>query len=274
MKQSAVVFLLLIFISACNNNSTNTNNITDDNANPPPPIINFSIVKVYPHDTSSYTQGLEWYNNSLYEGTGNYAHSKLLKTDLASGKILQQVKTSADSTVFGEGITVFNNKIYELTWQTHKVYVYDLNTFKKINEFNWPFEGWGLTTNGKELIVSTGSSNLYFVDPQNFKILRQVNVTDNNGPVSFLNELEYVNGFIYANIYETDYIVKINPENGNVAGKIDCSNLLQKSGVNYNSGNYSANTGYVLNGIAYDSTKQSFYITGKMWPALFEIKLN
>ncbi len=185
MRQSAIFFLLLIFISACNNKPTN--NITDDNANPPPPIINFSIVKVYPHDTSSYTQGLEWYKNSLYEGTGNYSHSKLLKTDLASGKILQQIKTSPDSTVFGEGITVFNNKIYELTWQTHKVYVYDLNTFKKINEFNWPFEGWGLTTNGKELIVSTGSSNLYFVDPENFKILRQINVTDNNGPVSFLN---------------------------------------------------------------------------------------
>ncbi|HEY2727723.1 MAG TPA: glutaminyl-peptide cyclotransferase, partial [Parafilimonas sp.] len=137
MKQSALFFLILIFISACNNNSTN--NITDDNANPPPPAINFSIVKVYPHDTSSYTQGLQWYNNNLYEGTGNYAHSKLLKTDLASGKILQQIKTSADSTVFGEGITVFNNKIYELTWQTHKVYVYDLNTFKKLNEFTWPF---------------------------------------------------------------------------------------------------------------------------------------
>jgi glutamine cyclotransferase len=272
MKQSAVFCLLLIFISACNNSSTNTT--TDDNANPPPPMISFSIVKVYPHDTSSYTQGLQWYNNNLYEGTGDYTHSKLLKTDLASGKILQQIKTSTDSTVFGEGITVFNNKIYELTWKTHKVYVYDINTFKKINEFDWPFEGWGLTNNGKELIVSTGSSILYFVDPENFKILRQVNVTDNNGPVSALNELEYVNGFIYANIYETDYIVKINPENGNIAGKIDCSNLLQKSGVNYNSSNYSANTGYVLNGIAYDSAKQSFYITGKMWPALFEIKLN
>ena len=125
-------------------------------------------------------------------------------------------------------------KYMSLHGKTHKVNVYDLNTLKKINEFKWPFEGWGLTTNGKELIVSTGSSNIYFVDPENFKILRQVNVTDNNGPVSFLNELEYVNGFIYANIYETDYIVKINPENGNVTGKIDCSNLLQKSGINYN----------------------------------------
>ena len=272
MKQIALFFLLLIFISACKNNSTN--NITEDNSNPPPPMINFAIVKIYPHDTSSYTQGLQWYNNNLYEGTGDYAHSKLLKTDLTTGKILQQVKTSSDSTVFGEGITVFNNKIYELTWKTQKVYVYDLTTFKKISEFNWPFEGWGLTTNGKELIVSSGSSNIYFVNPENFKILKQINVTDNNGPVSLLNELEYVNGFIYANIYETDYIVKINSETGNVVGKIDCSNLLQKSGMNINAANYSVNTGDVLNGIAYDSAKQSFYVTGKTWPALFEIKLN
>ena len=137
MKQFALFFSLLILISACKNNSTN--NITEDNSNPPPPMINFSIVKVYPHDTSSYTQGLQWYNNNLYEGTGDYQHSKLLKTDLATGKILQQIKTSSDSAVFGEGITIFNNKIYELTWKTQKVYVYDLNTFKKINEFDWPF---------------------------------------------------------------------------------------------------------------------------------------
>ena len=210
---------LLLFIFSCNNKSNN--DVATDNGNPPPPAINFSIVKVYPHDTSSYTQGLQWYNNNLYEGTGNYDHSKLLKTDLASGKILQQIKTSVDPNVFGEGITVLNNKIYELTWKTNKVYVYDLNTFKKINEFTWPFEGWGLTSNNKELILSSGSSNLYFINPDNFKILRQVNVTDNNGPVSMLNELEYVHGYVYANIYESDYIIKIDPENGKVTGKLD-----------------------------------------------------
>ncbi len=152
--------------------------------------------------------------------------------------------------------------------------MYNLNDFKKTTQFNWPFEGWGLTNNGKELIASTGSSNLYFIDPNTFKILRQVNVTDNNGPVSNINELEYVKGFVYANVYETDNIIKINPGTGNVAGRLDCSNLLSKSGMSYNSSEYSSNTGYVLNGIAYDSTKNNFYITGKQWPALFEIKLN
>lgn len=272
MKQYFLFLCLLACIFSCNNKPDKVT--TDDNSNPPPPLINYSLIKVYPHDTSSYTQGLQLYNNTLYEGTGNYAHSKVLKTDLTSGKILQQIKTSTDSTVFGEGITVFNNKIYELTWQTKKVYVYDLKTFKKINEFDWPFEGWGLTNNGKELIISTGSSNLYFVDPNSFKILRQISVTDNNGPVSMLNELEYVNGFIYSNIYESNYIAKIDPGTGNVVGKLDCSNILFKSGMTFNPAKYAAGTEYVLNGIAYDSTKNSFYITGKQWPALFEIKLN
>ncbi len=274
MKRYITAFLLIVSLIACNNNKPDNNATTNDNSNPPPLLISYSIVKVYPHDTSSYTQGLQWYNNVFYEGTGDYQNSKLLKTDLASGKILQHIKISGDSSVFGEGITVFNNKIYELTWKTHKVNVYDLNTFKKVNEFDWAFEGWGLTNNGKELIVSTGSSNLYFVEPNNFKILRQVSVTDNNGPVSMLNELEYVNGFVYSNIYETDNIIKINPETGNVVGKIDCSNILAKSGMSYNPSEYSETTGYVLNGIAYDSSKNNFYITGKQWPALFEIKLN
>lgn len=270
MKQVAVFFLLMIFISACNNNQTN--NITADNANPPPPIINFSIVKVYPHDTSSYTQGLQWINNSLYESTGNFGHSKIAEVNIETGKPVKQQKI--DSAQFGEGIVILNDTLYELTWKNNIVHVYNAKNFKKIKDIKWPFEGWGITTNGKELIISTGSSNIYFADPQSFKIIRQINVTDNNGPVSALNELEYVNGFIYANIYETNYIVKIDPETGNVTGKIDFTNLLQKSGMNYNANNYPGNNGNFLNGIAYDSAKKSFYITGKMWPALFEIKLN
>lgn len=273
MRYFFSIAILLLLIYSCNNKPTNIT-VNDDNSNPPPPAINYSIVKVYPHDTSSYTQGLELYDNVLYEGTGNYSHSKLLKTDLATGKILEQVKTSPDSTVFGEGITIFNNKIYELTWQAHKVYVYDLSTLKKIKEFDWPFEGWGLTHNDKDLILSDGSSKLYFINPETFKILNQINVTDNNGPVSMLNELEYVNGFIYANVYESNNILKIDPETGVVKGRLDCSNILLKSGMNINADNYSINTGYVLNGIAYDSAKNAFYITGKQWPALFEIKLN
>jgi len=268
-KTSSTIFLLLLF-AACNNNNSHPD--IEDNSNPPPPVINYSIVKVYPHDTSSYTQGLQWANNSLYEGTGNYGNSKLLREDISDGKRLKEIKL--EKNFFGEGITIMNNKIYQLTWKENKVFVYDAASFKKLNELVWPYEGWGMTNNGKEIIVSTGSSNLYFVDPQNFKILRQVGVSDNYGPAASLNELEYVNGFIYANQYETDYILKINPETGKVEGKLDCTNLLAQSGMNYNPGAYTVNTGYVLNGIAYDSAKKSFFITGKMWPAMFEIKLN
>lgn len=237
-----------------------------------PPAIQYNVIKVYPHDTSSYTQGLIWYNNTLYEGTGLKEKSKLLKVDLNTGKQNQQLKL--DNKYFGEGITILNNKIYQLTWQEHKVFVYDLNTFKKVQEFEWPYDGWGLTNNGKDLIVSTGGNNLYFVDPATFKILKTVSVSNNYGPVSDINELEYVNGFVYANIYETDDIIKINPETGAVVGKLDLTDILSKNGVVYNREQIGPNTGNVLNGIAFDSAKNSFYITGKCWPALFEIKLN
>jgi glutamine cyclotransferase len=214
---------------------------------------------------------LQWKNNSLYESGGNYGSSKLFQSSL-DGKTLKSVKLTKE--YFGEGITVLNNRIYQLTWKESKVFVYDASTFKKINELTWPHDGWGMTNDGKNIIISTGSSILYFVDPENFKILNQISVTDNYGPVSLVNELEYVNNFIYANVYETDFILKIDPETGNVVGKLDLSGLLQKSGMQYNAQNYPGTNGNVLNGIAYDSVKNSFFVTGKMWPALFEIKLN
>jgi len=261
---------LLFFVSACNNNQPN-NTTVENNNNPAPPVINYTVVKVYPHDTSSYTEGLEWRNNSLYESGGNYGSSKLFQTTL-EGKTLQSL--SVPKEYFGEGITVLNNKIYQLTWKENKVFVYDASTFKKINELSWPYEGWGMTNDGKHIIVSTGSSILYFVDPENFRILNQVSVANNYGPVSSVNELEYVNNFIYANVYETNYILKIDPQTGSVVGQVDLTGLLQKSGMQYNLQKYEPNNGNVLNGIAYDSLKSSFYVTGKMWPALFEIKLN
>ncbi len=257
--------------SACNSDKTNNDTTVEDNSNPAPPLVNYSVVKVYPHDTSSYTEGLEWINNNLYESGGNYGKSKLFSSRL-DGSGIKSIALSKE--YFGEGITVLNNKIYQLTYREHKVFVYDATTLKKINELNWPHEGWGMTNNGKNIIISTGSSNLYFVEPETFKILNQVSVTDNYGPVSSVNELEYVNNYIYANVYETDFVIKIDPQTGNVVGRIDLSGLLQKSGMKYNPQNYTNASGNVLNGIAYDSAKNSFYVTGKMWPALFEIKLN
>ena len=270
MNFTRFCFCLLFIFSACNTNQPAGDDVTDTE-NPPPPFISYSVVKVYPHDTTSYTEGLELVNNTLYESGGNYGASKLVQKTL-DGKIEKSIPLTKQ--YFGEGITILNNKLYQLTWNEHKVFVYDASTLNKINELSWPYEGWGMTNNGKHLLISTGSSNIYYVDPETFKILNQVSVSDNYGPVSNVNELEYVNGVIYANVYQTDLVLKIDPKTGNVLGKIDLSGLLQKSGMNYNVQNYPGANGNVLNGIAYDSTKKVFYITGKMWPAMFEIKLN
>jgi glutamine cyclotransferase len=256
--------LVFIFVVACNGNK-DENAETTENTTPPPPSIGYSILNVFPHDTSSYTQGLEFHNNELYEGTGLEEKSHLMKMDLATGKAKQKI---AIPKVFGEGITILNNKIYQLTYTEHKVFVYDLATFKKIQEFEWPYQGWGLTHIGNDLVVSTGSNSLYYVDPSNFKIKKVIGVTDNNGPLGSINELEYINGSLFANIYETTYIVKINPETGKVEGRMDLGDIFQKANVPPNPNQN------VLNGIAYDSAKNSLYVTGKWWPNMFEIRLN
>jgi glutaminyl-peptide cyclotransferase len=231
-----------------------------------PASISYSIVNIYPHDTSSFTQGLEWHDGYLYEGTGMKGESHLMKVNLKDGKAVKKI--SLDAGLFGEGITILKDKIYQLTWQEHKVLVYDLKTWKKLQEFPWSFEGWGITNDGTNLIISTGSNNLYFVDPANFRILNTISVFSNYGPEGEINELEYVNGKIYANKWNQDYVYVINPQTGAVEGKLSMEGLLEKSGKpRYE------NTD-VLNGIAYDSAKKSFYITGKRWPSLFEVKLN
>lgn len=268
------LFIVVVSCSRCNgpaDNGSGDEQVTNTTVQPPPSI-NYSIVKVYPHDTSSYTQGLFLNGDKLYEGTGQPGHSKLALIDLASGKPKQEVKINPSE--FGEGIAMLNGKIYQLTWQNNIVHVYDAATFKKIQDFSWPFEGWGLSTDGKNLIISTGSSNLYYVNPDSFKIIKQIGVTDNYGPVAMINELEFINGFVYANQYETNYILKIDTASGNVAGRMDCTDILTKSGMSYNPAMYELQTGNVLNGIAYNPSANSLYITGKLWPALFEIRLS
>ncbi len=258
--------MLLVTVAACNTAVTESAPAAVNTVIPTPAVLNYAVVKIYPHDTSSYTQGLIWHNNKLYEGTGWYGESKLIVTDLADGKADKKIILPA--ATFGEGIAILNNKIYQLTWQEHKVYVYNAATLQKEKEFEWPYEGWGITSDGKQLIISTGGSNLYFVNPETFKVERTLGISDNNGYIANLNELEYVDGSIYSNVYTTDFILKINPATGLVEGKIDLSNLLQKTNQPI-----LQNTD-VLNGIAYDTIKKSFYITGKRWPALYEIKLN
>ena len=215
-----------------------------------------------------------WYGiiMPLYEGTGNYAHSRLMKDDINTGKQIQEVKISNDSLVFGEGIAIMNNKIYELTWQTHTVNIFDVSSLKKLKELYWPSEGWGMTQNGSNLIISTGSDTLYFVNPETFEVVKKITVSDNYGPVDSINELEWVNGYVYANVYLSNTILKIDATTGKVVGRMDMTGIREKSGVEGDP--QMPDDGLVLNGIAYDSTKNSLYITGKQWPALFEIKLN
>ena len=273
MKNSFYCLLAAFVLVSCscgNDKSGNDVNAPVVALTPPPAVLNYSVIKVFPHDTASYTQGLIWENNHLIEGTGERGVSKLRNIDLQTGKAQKEI--NLDAQYFGEGVTLFNGKIYQLTWQEHKVFVYDPLTFKKLQEFEWPYEGWGLTNNGKQLIVSTGSSNIYFVNPETFKIERTLGVTDNNGYVDSINELEFVDGRIYANVYETNYIIRISPETGVVEAKADLSDFLNKTGAAYDP--RSLNPGYVLNGIAYDASKKSFYITGKRWPVLAEVKFN
>lgn len=268
MKQFLAFTSLLITCMACTNNAANNTGSNTDNsaAINIPATLPYTIVNIYPHDTSAYTQGLELYNGFLYEGTGLNGESFLRKADLNTSKTLQRIDLAKE--YFGEGITILNNKIYQLTYQNHKVFVYDLKTFKKKQEFDWAYEGWGLCNNGKQLIITTGSNNVYFVNPENLSIEKTLSVYDNNGPLANLNETELVNGALYANVYQTDRIVRIDTASGAVTAQLDLSNILEK-----NNQPIYPNRDY-LNGIAYDSSKQLMYVTGKKWPALFALKLN
>jgi glutamine cyclotransferase len=274
MKKYLAVYLCL-FVIACNNtNNTDTNSDSKDTAEntaiAPPIALNYTIQKVYNHDTSAYTQGLEWHNNKLIEGTGLRGKSVLYQMDDQLSPFGKQV--NLEPSYFGEGITVFDGKIYQLTWEEHIVFVYDAKTFKKINTLNWPYEGWGLTHNDTSLIVSTGSSNLYFVNPKDFSIQKTLGVYNEYGYQSMLNELEYVDGKVFANIYGQNDIVVIDANTGRITNKIDCSNLLTQAKVTYNP--LTIDPGFVLNGIAYKKTTNTYFLTGKCWPVIVEVKLN
>jgi glutaminyl-peptide cyclotransferase len=265
MKQLFSLLVLALGLAACNNNNPESGNSNSAAAIPAPAILNYTVLNIYPHDTSSFTEGLLLHEGKLLESTGNKGRSKLLEVDIKTGKIKKSIKLADD--YFGEGITVLNGKIYQLTYQEHKVFVYDLNFKKLPQEFEWPYEGWGMTTDGKSLIINTGGSNLYFVNPETFKIERTLGVTNNNGYVSNINEMEWVDGAIYANIWQTNEIIKINPQTGLVEAKADFTDILKKQNIPDSSAE-------AFNGIAYNSASKTFYVTGKWWPALFEIKFN
>ncbi len=271
MRQILTTVLFISILAACHNPKDEKETIPVVAS---PAVLNYSITNVYPHDPTSYTEGLEWHDNFLYEGTGDTeykGHSKLAKIDLATGKEVQQVHLGNE--YFGEGITILNGKIYQLTYQTGKCFVYDAKTFKKLKEFSYTGEGWGMTNDGKYLIMDNKTNNLYYRDPETFEIVKTVSVTDNNGPVDSINELEYVDGVIYSNIWLTNYIIKIDPQSGKVLAKADFSYVLNKYAPGAISDENQA-TNSVLNGIAYDNVGKRFFVTGKNWPKLFEVKFN
>ena len=259
-----IVFASLFLLAACNNGTADPKPET-----PPvnsPKIMSYSVLATYPHDTSSYTQGLIVYNGQLYEGTGNYGVSRLRRVDVKTGKALQDL--ALDPKYFGEGITILRDTVYQLTYKEGKVFVYTLKDFKKIKEYVVDFEGWGLTNDGTNLIISAGGTNeLLYYKPDGFTLLRRQVITEAGMPADNLNELEYIDGFIYANQYQTPYILKINPASGEVVAKTDITDLWTRS--------KSRNSNLdVANGIAYDTATKKIYLTGKWWPELYEVQFG
>lgn len=225
----------------------------------------YRIKAVYPHDSQAFTQGLFFYDGYLYEGTGLYGASSLRKVRLEDGLILQQIDLSAQ--YFGEGIAVVNDKIVQLTWKEQRGFVYDLDTFTEIEKFTFSTEGWGLTYDGQYLIMSDGSAQLTYLEPDTFEPVKHLTVTSKHGLVERLNELEYINGVIYANVWQTQNIVLIDPDNGRVMGWVDLPELPEFTAE------HCFPTIDVLNGIAYDASTDSLYITGKLWPNIYQIEI-
>jgi len=232
-------------------------------SNVEPKKYSYKVLKTYNHDPEAYTQGLFYHDGFLYEGTGRNGYSSIRKVELETGKIIQSV--NLDQKHFGEGIALINNKIYQLTWTSGIGFEYDFTTFKQIRTFDFTTQGWGLTTNGKILIMSDGSNIIRFMEPENFAELKRIEVYDNKGPVDQLNELEYINGEIFANIYQTDRIVIIDPETGMVKSVIDFKGLLKDTDRTRETD--------VLNGIAWDEAGKRLFVTGKLWPKLFQVEL-
>jgi glutamine cyclotransferase len=227
------------------------------------PVYTYNVVNTYPHDHNAFTQGLVFEDGVLYEGTGRFGQSTLRRVELETGVVLQIRELSAQ--FFGEGITIYENKIIQLTWKSNIGFVYDKDSFKLLQEFNYSTEGWGITHDGTRLIMSDGTSTLHFLDPQTFEEIGQLEVFDNDGPITRLNELEYIQGEIYANVWLTDWVARIAPETGRVIGWVELGGLLTTEDL--------SKPVDVLNGIAYDAEADRLFVTGKLWPKLFEIEL-
>jgi glutamine cyclotransferase len=249
--------ILLLLLAACSSEKKTETNATTN-------LIGYTLVKAFPHDITAFTQGLTVHDGNLYESTGQ-ANSWIALVDIASGN--QDKKVTLGKEYFGEGITILNNKVYQLTWQNKVGFVYALKDFTKLSEFTYPHEGWGITSDNHHLIVSDGTDKLHFLDTLSLKEVKAVNVKESGNPMKALNELEFIDGFIYANQWQTPYILKIDPSTGEVVGRMDLTQLLDRIlTMNPNAD--------VLNGIGWEKKSKTLLVTGKYWPVLFALRFK
>lgn len=257
-----VIIFLSLSVQSCSSNSNNINN--NNNNDNTTPILSYEIINIFPHDPEAFTQGLIWDDGYLYESTGLYSLSSLRKVELKTGKAVKKIPLA--DNYFAEGITIFDDKIFLLTWKEQTGFVYDRDTFQLLDTFSYPYEGWGITTDGEFLIISDGTSILHFLNPKTLQEIKQIKVHDGLFLVNWINELEYIEGYIYANIWQKDRIAVIKPDTGKVVYWLDLSGILDNV-------QHSKNVD-VLNGIAWNEENNRLFVTGKFWPAIFEIKIK
>lgn len=268
MKFFLALGVVFIYLIGCQGNSETTDAVNL----PASQLINYSVKKFFPHDTNLYTEGFLVHNGQLFESTGSPDDLPLTKSlfgivDLQTGK-LDVKKEIERKKYFGEGIVILNNKLYQLTYTNQVGFIYDATSFKQLGQFAYANEqGWALTTNGKDIIMSDGTDKLTFLDSGSLKPVKTLAVTENGIPVEKLNELEYINGFIYANVFLTNFIVKIDPANGKVVGRLDFTSIA------FEAKNKKPDAD-VLNGIAYDAAADKIYITGKLWPNIYQVEFS
>ena len=253
-----ILFFLLVLLFSCNTDKKKTETIADKS------LLTYSARAVLPHDVEAFTQGLVMHNGKVFESTGRN-NSWIAEVNIESG--IQIKKVNLDKAYFGEGITILNNKIYQLTWKNKVGFIYDVSTYKKLGEFKYEFEGWGITHDNHNLIVSDGTETIYYLDSVSLQVVKKLSVKENGIKASKLNELEFIEGYIFANQWGTNYILKIDPTTGTVVRKLNLSEFVKKAKWMYPQAD-------VLNGIAYNSKTRDILITGKLWPLTFVIRLN
>jgi glutamine cyclotransferase len=260
-----ILSLLLSFVSfACRAGSIANSSSERDGGGARVPRYSYEVVRTLPHDRGAFTQGLVFHEGKLIESTGQEGRSSLRRVEPETGKVEQKV--NIPSPYFAEGITLLKGKIYQLTWLDQRGFIYDASSFEKVGEFTYQGEGWGLANDGTSLILSDGSNRIRFLEPGNFRVTKTIAVFDGGASVNRINELEYVQGEVFANIWHEDRIARIDPQTGRVVGWIDLTGLVTPTEVDSEEA--------VLNGIAYDETNQRLFVTGKLWPKLFEIRLK